>query len=239
MTKMAAKGSDLTGLSVAIAAALAMAGSIAPLCAAQAKAVAVAAASTDAIIGTGRSKHSNAIIGTGANAIIGTGVNAIIGTGANGNAIIGTGSQKLVVARGPIDSFDLKTGTATVMGRTFAFPQNGKGSMAIRQSLLIGDGAQVTVFGKLAADGSLKAPSIAIDSTQYVAGASEVVASGRVTKVDAAVGKATVGRVVIDYTALLASKEISLKLGELVVVVGTRPAQDSAVQATSVTTIGN
>jgi hypothetical protein len=216
---MTAKGSDLTGLSAAVAVALAMSGSIAPVQAAQAKAAMSTTASTDAIIGTGRSKHANAIIGTGA------------------DAIIGTGSQKLVVARGPIENLDMKTGTATVMGRTFEFPQNDKGSAAVQQ--ILASGTQVIVYGKLAADGSLKSPRIAFDGTQYVAGVSEVVASGRVTKVDATVGKVTVGRVVIDYTALIASQDISLKHGDLVLVVGTRPAQDSAVQAKSVAILGD
>ena len=264
MTKMTTKGSELTGLSVAIAAALSMAGSIAPLGGAQAKSLTIRTASPNAIIGTGATSNaiigtgatskpakSNAIIGTGAtgNAIIGTGAtaNAIIGTGATGNAIIGTGadaiigtgSQKIVAAKGPVDSADAKTGTVVVMGRTLAVGKNSTTYAAIQTALASGKSVQLRIEATLKHDGSLNGARLGFDSTDYIAGVTDVVASGRVTKLNSSTGKATVGGAVIDYTSLLATQPVNLKVGDVIAVVGSRPERSSAILVRGIAFVGN
>ena len=144
----------------------------------------------------------------------------------------------MIVARGPIDSLDAKAATVSVMGRTLAFARSGNAFSSIQQSLAGGSSVQITVFAKLTVNGALKTAGVALDSTPYVSGASEVVAAGRVSKLDVSSGRATVGGVVIDYTGLLASHDIRLNIGDLIVVHGTRPAQSSPVQATRITSIG-
>ena len=214
-----------------------------------------------AIVGTGtrKSASTQAIVGTGAHAIVGTGTRksastqAIVGTGAH--AIVGTGARKLVsteartaatvnaktivAVRGPVESVNAKAGTVRILARTFGFPANSMTFQSIQQNAASGQVVQAVVVAKLSRDGTLVGTRLRFLPTEYIAGVTEVVTSGRVKSIDTRTGKAVVGGTLVDYTSLLSTQSVTLGLGDVVVVVGTQPMQGGAVLASQLTKVGN
>ncbi len=247
---MASKGRAVYKLSVAVASVLTATASLAPTesmagssqgVKSRPSASAIIGTGSDAIIGTG----ADAIIGTGSDAIIGTGADAIIGTGSD--AIIGTGADALirpttyksVAAMGPIDSIDLRKGTVSVMGRTLSLGKGNASLLSFNEALSAGKTVQVRIVASIGKDGSLTQARLDKIPGEYVAGVSDVVVSGKVTKVSANVGKITVGGVSVDYTPLLAKQAVTVRVGDLVSVVGTRMTVPGEVSAKSIGSISN
>jgi len=98
---------------------------------------------------------------------------------------------------------------------------------------------QLRIEATLKHDGSLNGARLGFDFTDYIAGVTDVVASGRVTKVNSSTGKATVGGAVIDYTALLAIQAVNLKVGDVIAVVGSRPERSGAILVRGIAFVGN
>ena len=198
----------------------------------------------DAIIGTGKGKHSrNAIIGTGADAIIGTGADAIIGTGADAiigtgadaiigtgkgkhsrNAIIGTGKD-LVLIMGAVDRVDTATNTISVLGRNLKMPSVAR----VEESLAGGHQLMVAVSGRISDSGTVEQMKLRFMPTDYVAGSSKVVVSGRVSDLDANVGTMKVNGITVDISSAIAAKAPTA--GSLVLLVGTQPVRQGVVLA--------
>jgi hypothetical protein len=252
---MNGKGFKSSNLAVAIATSLAVSGAVTPTLV-HAKAVrdAIIGTGADAIIGTGRSKatsssdaiigtgkgpkHANnaiigtgtgAIIGTGADAIIGTGADAIIGTGrskatSSSDAIIGTG-KRVVVLMGPVDSVDAAASTVSVLNRTLKM----RSTQSIQDALAAGQQLSVAVTGHLTASGKVEQLKLSVLSASYVAGASKVVISGRVDRLDSALGRIQIGNVSVDVTSVVAAKPLAI--GSTVLLVGTQPVRQGIVLA--------
>ena len=186
-------------------------------------------ASTDAIIGTGKKRQ--AIIGTGADAIIGTGADAIIGTGAqksaSTDAIIGTGKTAVLLV-GPIDSVNVATGTISVLGKTLRMPSTER----ISAALAAGTQLVVAVSGKLSANGTTEQMKLRFVPVDYVAGATKVLASGRVSSFDSATGTMRIGSLTVDINS--ASFNKSPSLGSVVQVAGTQPLRKGTVLAETI-----
>ena len=170
----------------------------------------------DAIIGTGRSKSvsSDAIIGTGKDAIIGTGKDAIIGTG-----------KSVVLIMGAIDSVDTATNTISVLGRNLKLPSVAK----VQEALAAGRQVMVAVSGRMSTSGTVEQMKLRFIPTDYVAGSSKIVVSGRVSDINASVGTMKVGGVMVDISAAVAAKAPTA--GSLVLLVGTQPVRQGLVLA--------
>jgi hypothetical protein len=225
---MNGKGFRSSKLAVAVATSLAVSVAATPdMAYAKVTQATVAGASTDAIIGTGRSKSlsTDAIIGTGKaakrDAIIGTGADAIIGTGAD--AIIGTGKQ-LTLLLGAVDRVDLVNNAITVLNRTLKLPAGH----AIPDAAAAGQ-LMVLVSGKISATGAVEQMQLRFLKADYVAGASKVALSGQVNELDARRGWMKIGGVSIDINAAAGSKTPSV--GSVVVVTGTQPMRNGIVLA--------
>lgn len=188
-----------------------------------------AAMSPAATLAAKRNWASDHRVGT--QAIIGTGKDAIIGTGKD--AIIGTGkSAASVVLRGPASSYDAKTNTAVLFGRKLQLSTSSTTASALRQAVASGQTIELTVLGRIGRQGQLRQASAAVIAGQYVPGASQVVVSGVVTSLDATTATAMIGHSRVDYSSLLADRDVQLTLGEVVTVVGTLPELDQVVLAT-------
>jgi hypothetical protein len=217
MTAMNGKGKNSSKIAVAIATSIAVGGSVTPSQVHAKPANSTATSSNvDAIIGTGK----DAIIGTGKDAIIGTGKDAIIGTGAD--AIIGTGR---VLLFGPIDSVNTEKKTISMLGRTLKLPSVD----LISEAMTGGMQLVAAVSGQLSSAGKLEKISLRLADASYVPGASKVVISGRVDKIDDKLGTMKVGRALIDVTSVRAAKSASV--GDVVVVMGTQPTRQGVVIA--------
>ena len=206
---MNGKGFKSSSLAVAIATTLAVSGAVAP---AQVR----AKTSSDAIIGTGK----NAIIGTGADAIIGTGRSKLVSR----DAIIGTGKD-LILVMGAIDRVDTATNTISVLGRQLKMPSVAK----VEESLAGGHQLMVAVSGRISDSGTVEQMKLRFMPTDYVAGSSKVVVSGRVSDLDANVGTMKVGGITVDISSAIAAGPPTA--GSLVLLVGTQPVRQGVVIA--------
>jgi hypothetical protein len=255
---MNGKGRKSMQLAVTIATALALSSAIAPAASAKSKSDAIIgtgvdaiigtgidaiigtgrtkSASTDAIIGTGRGGKANAIIGTGADAIIGTGIDAIIGTGrtksASTDAIIGTGVDAIIgtgrvklLAFGPVDSVDPVARTIDVMGKSYALMSTER----VAAEMAAGRQLTVSVTGVLGEKGSARSAALALLTTDYVAGASRVITTGKITAVDQSLGTLVIGKLVVDYSAVDLPR--LPQVGDIAAVAGVQPSRGGTVFA--------
>ena len=248
------KGCRRSALSAAVVSALAVGSSLLPISYAIAKpssahaiigtgADAIIGTGADAIIGTGlqKTRKPAAIIGTGADAIIGTGADAIIGTGAD--AIIGTGLQKgsnsALLMKGPIDQVDVTKGTFSLLGREFRIPNTSQLAASLQEAMLSGRAVDMAVFAKIDGGGNLINAAAKIVDVQYVAGASQVVLSGKIAALDPSTARALVQGMTVDFTSLLTSGSVELKRGDIVTFVGTLPQKGQQLIATGLIKRGN
>ena len=87
----------------------------------------------------------------------------------------------------------------------------------------------VAVSGRITASGTVEQMKLRVMPTDYVAGASKVVVSGRVSEINASVGTMKVSGVTVDMSAAEATK--SPTVGSMVVLVGTQPVRQGVVLA--------
>jgi hypothetical protein len=92
---------------------------------------------------------------------------------------------------------------------------------------------EISIFGQVDASGRLQRASATITEGQYVAGASKVVISGKISSINSAVATAVVNGVVVDYSSALAGRMPKLSVGDVVTFVGTLPQEDQHMLASS------
>ncbi len=126
---------------------------------------------------------------------------------------------------GAIDSFDSARNTITVLGRTLRMPSVTR----VEEAHAAGQQLIVAVSGRISASGAIEQMKLRFMPTEYVAGSSKVVVSGRVSGVNANVGTMTVGGVTVDLTSAVAAKAPTV--GSLVILVGTQPVRQGVVIA--------
>lgn len=121
----------------------------------------------------------------------------------------GTGATDLDVL-GLVQTVDAASGALVVSGQTVHVSSKTK----LGQSSLPGKGSLVAVYGALNADGTIAATQITSLGNSYVPGATTLYVRGVVKSVNAALGRAQVGSLSIDYTAsLYSSAAASIKAG--------------------------
>ena len=197
-------------------------------------AMATGAAGGDAIGGTGRTLTADAIGGTGrsasSDAIGGTGrkvsTDAIGGTGRTvaDDAIGGTGRHaRSTLFAGQIESVDSDTSTLTLLGQ--------KIQTSAARTLVAGQ--HVAVFGYLTSSGGIVVTAVRDVPNVYVPGASRVTITGKVSAVNDALGVLMIGQQAVDYTALLASGQVSFVVGSVVRLSGIQPVGGGIIVATN------
>jgi hypothetical protein len=95
----------------------------------------------------------------------------------------------------------------------------------------------VSVAGSVNSKGQVRAESVSLMPADYVSGVTQVMIVGRVTAVDASVGKARIGGLSVDYTGVLATQQVSIAAGSLIAVAGTQAGPRYAIQAEKVQVI--
>jgi len=124
---------------------------------------------------------------------------------------------------GPVEAYDAKHLTARILGQTVLFQH--------ATALAVGDSA--SVVGTINANGVIVATNVK-DEGLYIPGSSAIFLSGRVQKVNAAVGTVTVNGVTVDYTALMANNLAAPSVGSDLAVGGTQPTIGGVVLASGV-----
>lgn len=134
-------------------------------------------------------------------------------------------AQDVYVA-GPVEKVDLANSKIVVLGQDVAVSRAQVNRLLTARSEMSGATLQVVVVGE-ASQGRMLARRLIIDDTPYVPGASPVALLGYVTKVNATVGTATIGRLTVDVTAL----GQRVYVNDLIEIGGTQPALSGALLA--------
>ena len=192
----------------------------------------------------------NAIIGGDLSAIIGGDTQAIIGgdrtktkRSTRSDAIIGgdftSARSALVVGLDPYSVFSrdaivagplLRDGRAvSMLGRSFKLRPD---MLSLIESDVDSGQAAAIVFRGAAGSRLTGAPRMIITREAYVDGVSQVLVTGKVSRVNAHNGSVQVGKVTVDYSQLLARGPVELAVNDQIAVIGVRPSRLSAIQAT-------
>jgi len=152
--------------------------------------------------------------------IVGAAATAAAG---NGNARQDASEAPALVLVGPVEAVNPAKGFAIVLGQ--------KISTSAAADLIVGD--TVFVVGDLKSDGSILVKGIQ-DAGVYVPGATNVLLTGVVQKVDSAVGRVSVSGLSIDLTSIDVSQSLALSKGSTVQIAGTQPVNGGLVLANGI-----
>ena len=133
-------------------------------------------------------------------------------------ALMSAKQSDALVLVGPVEAVYAGKGFAIVLGQKVEFSNAGQLSV----------GETVSVIGHVNADGSVSAKSVQKGSL-YVAGATPVLLTGVVQKVNASVGTAVVSGLTVDLTALMANGAVSVAKGSTVTLSGIQPLNGGLV----------
>jgi methyl-accepting chemotaxis protein len=128
-------------------------------------------------------------------------------------------AQEVVVAAGQVERYEAAAASAWIAGQRI----RGVGPLEI--------GTHVVVSGLVLPDGSLIARRVSVAGA-YVPGASTVILTGVVRRVDAVTGRALVGSAWIDYTPAMAANPQTPRVGEMMHAQGVQPVVGGIVLAT-------
>jgi hypothetical protein len=144
--------------------------------------------------------------------------------GLSGHAQAGTTGNESLMLLGPVEAVDAKNGIAIVVGQKVLLRNLKRPSI----------GSSVAVFGSVNLDGSVVASAIT-SAGLYVSGASPLVITGIVRAFDPSIGRVTIGKSVIDFSAALSTGAFpDLRVGDLAQVGGTQPTTLGLVLASQV-----
>ena len=147
-----------------------------------------------------------------------------------------TGGDRLAlknaIAIGPIDSIDASAGTLKVLGQTYSAGADRTGALEFQ--LRGGVKPLVAIIGKPGKGGTLAANSMLMLADSYVAGATRVFLKGKVASLDSTNGKLTIGKQVVDYSAVVGQSDATVAVGAVLTVIGTQPVAAGEVLAETV-----
>ena len=199
-----------------------------------------------AIIGGDRGKttrplRSDAIIGGDIRAIIG-GDRSKTTRPLRSDAIIGgdltSNRRDLVVGLDPYAIFGrdaivagpiAKSGsTVSMLGRVFKVRPD---QLELVANDVVNGQVAAVVHGSATSSGTIRAHRMVVTKEAYVDGVSQVLLTGKVSRVNPGSGSVQIGEVTVDYTNLLANGSLDLAVNDQIAVVGVRPSMLSAIQA--------
>ncbi len=143
-----------------------------------------------------------------------------------------------LVVLGPVEKVDLANGVLIIAGQTVTV--NAATSISLDGAAAGGNALslqQIQVGDLVAAYGQIGAPSTSVNrlGSSYVAGATNIFVTGRVSSVDAAIGSAKINGLTVDYTAGLSDPTFSgLSVGDLVSVSGIQPVAEGQLLANKI-----
>jgi hypothetical protein len=98
-----------------------------------------------------------------------------------------------------------------------------------------GETIPTVISGSVTPNGKVKPRQLEFSSQEYVPGVTTVAVVGKVKKLDRSTAKFVIGNLVVDYASLLAGADVSVEVGSVVQVIGTRSSASAELAATSVT----
>ncbi|MBT8078515.1 MAG: hypothetical protein KJO31_08045 [Gammaproteobacteria bacterium] len=144
--------------------------------------------------------------------------------GISSGSVDGISSGSIDLLTGPVASINADNNTFVAMGQVVL------ASADMLARIEVGD--LVTVSGTIAGQGTIFADSISVASEGYVAGASVVLVTGIPSLVDAGLGTATIGSLVVDYTPSLGGNG-NPDIGIVITVEGIQPVDGGVMLSDS------
>ena len=148
---------------------------------------------------------------------------AVAGINGGGSAKAVSADEPSLIVTGPVETYDAKHHSARVLGQTVAL-QHGV-------EVVVGD--VVSVVGIAGTDGVIAATAVK-DQGIYIPGSSAIFLSGRVQKLNKAVGAVTVNGLTVDFTALMATDIVAPAVGSKIQISGTQPSLGGVVLANGI-----
>jgi hypothetical protein len=133
-----------------------------------------------------------------------------------------------VIARGPIETLDARTGAFTVLGQTFQATASLDSIGEIATILESGAIVTATVSGTLGR-GAPKATAVSFSVEAYVPGVTPVFLIGKIDRVDAETAFLTIRGLRIDQSPLLSSEPARVQSGDLVLAIGSITSTGAAL----------
>ncbi len=142
-----------------------------------------------------------------------------------------------VIAVGPVERVSVDGSVVQVLGQVFKIRSShsieGRAEYS-DTSLNLRLGAYLYIEGERSADGSLVASSFLVDESPYVAGASEVLLAGIVSKFDQLTGLATIGSAQIYVSDASVEVATPISVGATITVVGYQANPRQQIWATQI-----
>ncbi|MEO8063714.1 MAG: DUF5666 domain-containing protein [Pseudomonadota bacterium] len=145
-------------------------------------------------------------------------------------------SAATVIAIGPVERVSLDGSAIQVLGQTFTIRSSQLAAEQMRSaaSLDMRLGTYLYIEGEQSPEGALVATSVVVSESLYVAGASEVLLSGTVSKFDQSLGLATIGSAQIYVPDASVDAVAPISVGNLVTIVGHQANPQDRIWATSI-----
>jgi hypothetical protein len=142
-----------------------------------------------------------------------------------------------VLVSGPIEAVDIASGNVRVVGQSFSTTAGDSTLKDLRDTLASGNTVTATVYGTVSNRNKPIANTMLISAEQHVPGVTTVFVVGGIKNIDKLKAKFTVGRLTVDYSAVLASGTIELDESSIVAVAGVRASPEAPLVATSLQTL--
>ena len=134
---------------------------------------------------------------------------------------------------GPLTALDAGASSVDVLGQTVTM-----GPGMARDVAALRPGELVAVTGTVQPDGRILASRVVSVASDYVDGATEVLGTGVVTSLRAAVARATVGKLSLDYSPALHAGDPGIRVGSTIQFRGIRIGGTSSAIAFSISSLG-
>ena len=154
-----------------------------------------------------------------------------------GKAIIGGDANGIpagILASGPIEKVDLKSGRVVILGQTYAAQAGAPALKRLADQVSSGSTVVASVLGSKDSAGKLRAARLVVGGTDYAPGATPVVVLGRVESVQSGTGTLRVGQLSVDYTSILSNASTAFVAGQLIAVAGVQAAAGASLVASRI-----
>ena len=148
---------------------------------------------------------------------------ATVPAGISGGARQDSHESMALVLVGPVEAVNVSQGLAIVLGQ----------KVITQSAAELSVGEAISVIGRLSPDGSILAMSVQ-KAGVYVPGATQILLTGTVQKVDSTIGRAVVGGLSVDLTGLMSTGSVPIVQGSTVQIAGTQPVNRGLVLVTGI-----
>jgi hypothetical protein len=137
------------------------------------------------------------------------------------------------IAFGPIESVDVDAGQLTILGQVFQSNASHVFLDQLSAELRTGQFRLASVVNRIEPDNGTSKTELQVVSSSYIPGSTPVLVAGRVSAARSSIARFKLGKLAVDYSALMSSSEFNVSPGDFVVVAGTTYGIGSVLSASA------